>query len=79
LQGVFTKELDISLLSKQTDIAVHSLKDLATMLPEGLILAAVCERVQVEDVLLVRNDHRQVVYFHVLLPFFVLSTHWYYC
>lgn len=48
----------MSLLSHQTDIAVHSLKDLTTVLPDGLALAAVCERVAVEDVLLVRDDHR---------------------
>ncbi len=39
-QGVFTKELDVSLLTGQTDIAVHSLKDLTTVLPDGLVLAA---------------------------------------
>lgn len=33
-KGVFTKELDVSLLTHQTDIAVHSLKDLTTLLPE---------------------------------------------
>ena len=41
IQGVFTKTLDIALLENQIDIAVHSLKDVPTQLPQGLILGAV--------------------------------------
>ena len=55
-KGIFTKELDISLLNKSTDIAVHSLKDLATTLPNGLSLGAIVERVDVEDVVIMRPD-----------------------
>ncbi len=44
IQGVFTKTLDIALLENRIDLAVHSLKDVPTQLPEGLILAAVLER-----------------------------------
>ncbi len=57
-KGVFTKELDVSLLTHQTEIAVHSLKDLTTILPDGLALAAIVERVHVEDVVLVHPRHR---------------------
>ena len=51
IQGVFTKTLDIALLENQVDIAVHSLKDVPTQLPEGLILAAVLERGSASDIL----------------------------
>lgn len=50
-QGVFTREVQTSVLEGQTDIAVHSLKDLPTVPTEGLVLAAVPERAPVEDVL----------------------------
>eukprot|EP00455_Lapot_gusevi_P048042 TRINITY_DN6592_c0_g1_i2.p1 TRINITY_DN6592_c0_g1~~TRINITY_DN6592_c0_g1_i2.p1 ORF type:complete len:317 (-),score=48.26 TRINITY_DN6592_c0_g1_i2:108-1058(-) len=56
-KGVFTKELDVSLLRNETHFAVHSLKDLTTILPEGLALGAVLERVAVEDVLVVNPRH----------------------
>ena len=48
-KGIFTKELDVALFDKRIDIAVHSLKDLPTILPEGLRLAAVLKRGRVED------------------------------
>jgi hydroxymethylbilane synthase len=51
VQGVFTKELDSALLSKQADVAVHSLKDVPTILPLGLVIAAVMERASYEDIL----------------------------
>ena len=41
ITGVFTKNLDIAMLNKEIDIAVHSLKDVPTALPEGIIQAAV--------------------------------------
>ena len=40
-KGVFTKELEDALLSKRIDIAVHSLKDLPTVLPPGLSISAI--------------------------------------
>lgn len=55
-KGVFTKELEEALLDHRIDLAVHSLKDLPTTLPEGLSLAAVTEREDVRDALLIRTD-----------------------
>ncbi len=43
-KGLFTKELDVALLDGRIHLAVHSLKDLPSLLPEGLVLAAVAER-----------------------------------
>jgi hydroxymethylbilane synthase len=51
-KGLFTKELEVALLENQADIAVHSLKDLPTELPGGLILGAVGKRADVRDVLI---------------------------
>jgi hydroxymethylbilane synthase len=53
--GIFTKQLDISILNNQADIAVHSLKDVPTQLAEGLVLAAVLERGAFEDVVAIKN------------------------
>ncbi len=49
-KGIFTREIESALLSKQIDLAVHSLKDLPTVLPQGLVLGAVCSREDVRDV-----------------------------
>lgn len=54
-KGLFTKELEIELLEKRVDLAVHSLKDLQTDIPSGLKLAAVTKRHDVEDVLIARK------------------------
>ena len=54
-QGVFTKEIEKALLSDQIDIAVHSLKDLPSKMPEGLMLGAVPERGPVEDILITES------------------------
>jgi len=48
-KGLFTKEIEESLLQKKIDLAVHSLKDLPTTLPPGLCLAAVSRREDVRD------------------------------
>ncbi len=55
IQGVFTKTLDIALLESRIDIAVHSLKDVPTQLPKGLLLAAVLERGSAGDILIQTN------------------------
>ena len=54
-KGVFTKELEEALLDNRVDLAVHSLKDLPTLLPEGLALAAITEREDVRDALILRE------------------------
>lgn len=54
--GFFVKELEQALLSREADIAIHSLKDVPTTLPEGLELSAFPEREMVEDVLLTRRE-----------------------
>ncbi len=51
-KGLFTKELDAALLHGRIDLAVHSLKDLPTILPEGIVLACVPEREDVRDALI---------------------------
>lgn len=57
-KGLFTKELEVGLISKRADLAVHSLKDLPTKLPEGLILGCVTERVDPADALVVHAKHK---------------------
>ncbi len=54
-KGVFTKELEDALLAGHIDVAVHSLKDLPTTLPEGLLLAAICKRDDPRDALVLRD------------------------
>ena len=53
-KGVFTKELEIALLDNRIDLAVHSLKDLPTVLPSKLHLSAVLKREDVRDALVLR-------------------------
>ncbi len=54
-KGVFTKALDEALLSGDIDLAVHSLKDIPTRLPDGLTIGAVSEREDTADVLVTRD------------------------
>lgn len=49
--GLFTRELENSLLRNEADLAVHSLKDMPTELPEGLFIAGVLQRGEVRDAL----------------------------
>ncbi|MDC3133092.1 hydroxymethylbilane synthase [Flavobacteriaceae bacterium] len=55
IQGVFTKALDTALLSDKIDIAVHSLKDVPTKMPKGVILGAVLQRGNARDVMVYRK------------------------
>ena len=57
-KGLFTKELEVALVRQQADLAVHSLKDLPTALPQGLFLGAVAKREDVRDVLIYKTDTR---------------------
>ncbi|MES2767067.1 MAG: hydroxymethylbilane synthase [Bacteroidota bacterium] len=55
-KALFTKELETAMLAGEIHMAVHSLKDLPTRLPEGLQIGAVCEREDVRDVFLKHPD-----------------------
>lgn len=57
-KGLFTKELELAMLNREIDFAVHSLKDLPTRLPEGLVLAAVTERENPADALVVHEKYK---------------------
>ena len=54
-KGFFTAELDRALLDKDVDLVVHSLKDLTTIMPAGIVLSAVLEREDPRDALVTRN------------------------
>ncbi len=54
--GIFVREIEAALLDGRVDVAVHSHKDLPSRSPEELVIAAVPERVDAADVLLVHND-----------------------
>ena len=58
-KGLFTKELEAQMLLDRADIAVHSLKDLPTNLPEGLILGCITEREDPSDALVVNNKNKK--------------------
>jgi len=58
-KGLFTQELEDAMLSGQVDFAVHSLKDLPTNLPKGLILGAVTEREDPADALVVHANFKE--------------------
>lgn len=54
--GVFTKTLDVAMLKGEIDIAVHSMKDVPTVLPKGIVQAAVLERGNYMDILAFKNN-----------------------
>ena len=72
-KGVLTKELEDALLDKRIDIAVHSLKDLPTILPEQLTISAICEREDPRDALVLpAGSHSESL--HELPQKFVVGT-----
>lgn len=54
--GIFTKTLDVAMLKGEVDIAVHSMKDVPTILPKGIVQAAVLERASTLDILVHQGD-----------------------
>nr|WP_321221204.1 hydroxymethylbilane synthase [uncultured Psychroserpens sp.] len=56
ITGVFTKTLDIAMLNGDIDIAVHSMKDVPTVLPNGIVQAAVIKRGNVRDCLVFKDN-----------------------
>ena len=51
ITGIFTKTLDVAMITDQIDIAVHSMKDVPTALPKGIVEAAVLKRANTQDIL----------------------------
>jgi hydroxymethylbilane synthase len=56
VQGIFTKSLDIALLQNKIDIAVHSMKDVPTQLASGIVQAAVLQRANYKDLLVLNGS-----------------------
>lgn len=56
ITGIFTKTLDVAMLKGEVDIAVHSMKDVPTALPKGIVQAAVLERASTLDILVHKGD-----------------------
>jgi hydroxymethylbilane synthase len=57
ITGIFTKTLDIAMINGEIDIAVHSMKDVPTALPQGIVQAAVLERANVLDILVHKGNN----------------------
>lgn len=55
ITGIFTRTLDVAMLNKKIDIAVHSLKDVPTTLPKGIVQKAVLKRADVADILIYKD------------------------
>lgn len=51
ITGIFTRTLDLAMINGEVDIAVHSMKDVPTTLPKGIVQAAVLQRANVNDIL----------------------------
>jgi hydroxymethylbilane synthase len=56
ITGIFTKTLDVAMINNHVDIAVHSMKDVPTALPQGIVQAAVLERANYNDLLVYNNN-----------------------
>jgi len=56
ITGIFTKNLEIAMLNGEIDIAVHSLKDVPTVLPKGIVQAAVLKRGNYNDILVIKDN-----------------------
>ena len=56
ITGIFTKTLDVAMITGDVDIAVHSMKDVPTALPQGIVQAAVLERANTLDILVHKGN-----------------------
>ncbi len=56
VQGIFTRSLDIALLNHRIDLAVHSMKDVPTQLPKGLVQCSVLKRASYKDLFVYKGD-----------------------
>ena len=65
--GVFTRILDEAMLNNQIDIAVHSLKDVPTLLPQGIVQAAVLKRGNVRDTLVFKDNEEFLSQRHAII------------
>lgn len=60
VQGIFTRSLDIALLNNRIDIAVHSMKDVPTQLPQGIAPAAALKRASWKDLLVYKGEWKEL-------------------
>ena len=60
-KGLFAKEIHEALLDRRIDFAVHSLKDLETELPPGIVLACTLKREDARDALILRPGRRRPI------------------
>lgn len=65
VQGIFTRSLDMALLNEHIDIAVHSMKDVPTQLPKGIIQAAVLKRGAFNDLIVFKNEMARKKYLSI--------------
>jgi len=63
VQGIFTRSLDVALLNNKIDVAVHSMKDVPTQLPQGIVQVAVLERGPVNDLLVFKSESAMNEYY----------------
>jgi hydroxymethylbilane synthase len=63
VQGIFTRSLDIALLNNKIDVAVHSMKDVPTQLPTGIVQSAVLPRGPVNDLLVFKSSEAMEKYY----------------
>ena len=74
VQGIFTRSLDIALLNESIDIAVHSMKDVPTQLPKGIIQSAILKRASYKDILVFKGE-LSVIDCQLLIKDSPLTTH----
>lgn len=67
VQGIFTRSLDIALLNNQIDLAVHSLKDVPTQMPEGLVRCGTLKRGSWKDLLVYKGNVPNLLTQHAAL------------